>query len=240
MIKINSVTKNFKPSIKNPLIKAVSKLSLNIHKNQTLGIIGPNGAGKTTLLKMILGFIKPDKGSIQINGKNPQNYKSREKTGYLSENPYYYDNLTLDELFLFSFQTSKVDEYDFKKKADYLLEKTNLLSVRKLRLSSYSKGMLQKAGICLALINDPDLIIFDEPTSGLDPIARKIVCDIILNLKNKNKTIIICSHILNDIEKLCDQVIIMANGKIKAKYLKKDLIKDKRDLEQIFMETVMV
>ncbi|OQY00362.1 MAG: ABC transporter [Desulfobacteraceae bacterium 4572_130] len=239
MIKINSVTKNFKSGIKKSLIKAVNELSFNIHKNKTLGIIGPNGAGKTSLLKMILGFIKPDKGFIEINEKSPMDYKSRGKTGYLPENPYYYDNLTLNELFLFSFQITKTNKYDFKKRADYLLKKTGLLSVRKAKLSSYSKGMLQKAGICLALINNPDLIIFDEPTSGLDPIARKILSDIILDLKNKNKTIIICSHILNDIEKLCDQIIIMADGKIKAKYLKKDLVKNKTDLEQVFIETVM-
>jgi len=238
MIKIDSVIKNFKSDIGRAEVKAVRGISLNVDKGGVFGIIGPNGAGKSTLLKMILGFTAPDSGSIEVNGLSPMVAESRKSMGYLPENPYYYDHLTTDELLQFSGRTAGMDGKIFKIRADRLLGITGLTEARGSRLSSYSKGMTQRAGLCFALIHDPEIVILDEPMSGLDPIGRKMVFDLILELKKNGKTVLFSSHILTDVEKLCDTIIIMAKGTIKGRHTKADIARDTRDLETIFLEAV--
>ncbi|WP_148214628.1 ABC transporter ATP-binding protein [Desulforapulum autotrophicum] len=238
MIKIKSVKKTFKSDIGRPEIKAVQGISLQVDKGQIFGIIGPNGAGKSTLLKMILGFAAPNSGSIKINGLSPLDPESRDTMGYLPENPYYYDHLTTDELLLFCARTASMDKENFATRANQLLEITGLTEARRSKLSTYSKGMTQRAGLCFALIHDPDIVILDEPMSGLDPIGRKMVFDLIIDLKEKGKTVLFCSHILTDVEKLCDAITIMAKGKVKKQLTKAEISEDTRDLETIFLEAV--
>lgn len=238
MIQIDSVKKTFKSDIGRPEIRAVRGVTLQVGKGQILGIIGPNGAGKSTLLKMLLGFTTPDSGSIEIKGLSPLNPESRNAMGYLPENPYYYDHLTTDELLLFCGKTAGMDRELFKDRAAELLKITNLTEARGSKLSSYSKGMTQRAGLCFALIHDPKIVILDEPMSGLDPIGRKMVFDLIINLKARGKTVLFCSHILTDVEKLCDTITIMAEGKVRRDLTKADILLENRDLETIFLETV--
>jgi len=238
MIKLDSVKKTFKFDLGRPAIKAVQGITLRVDKGQILGIIGPNGAGKSTLLKMILGFTTPDSGSIEINGLSPFNPESRNAVGYLPENPYYYDHLTTDELLVFCGRTAGMDREVFKARTGELLRITGLTEARGSKLSTYSKGMTQRAGLCFALIHDPDIVILDEPMSGLDPIGRKMVFDLIIDLKARGKTVLFCSHILTDVEKLCDTITIMAKGTVRRQLTKTDMIQENRDLETIFLEAV--
>jgi ABC-2 type transport system ATP-binding protein len=238
MIKIDQIIKTFKSDLGRPKVRAVRGVSLQVDKGQILGIIGPNGAGKSTLLKMILGFTTPDSGSIEINGLSPLNPESRNAVGYLPENPYYYDHLTTDELLVFCGKTAGMDREIFKARSVELLRITGLTEARGSKLSSYSKGMTQRAGLCFALIHDPDIVILDEPMSGLDPIGRKMVFDLIIDLKERGKTVLFCSHILTDVEKLCDTITIMAKGKVRRQLTKTDMIQENRDLETIFLEAV--
>ena len=238
MIKTDKIIKTFKPDLGRPEIKAVQGVSLRVDRGKILGIIGPNGAGKSTLLKMILGFTAPDSGTIEINGLSPLNPESRNAMGYLPENPYYYDHLTTDELLDFCGKTAGIDNKEFAIRANQLLEITRLTEARRSKLSTYSKGMTQRAGLCFALIHDPDIVILDEPMSGLDPIGRKMVFDLIMDLKEKGKTVLFCSHILTDVEKLCDEIIIMAEGRVKRQLTRAEIIEEKRDLEAIFLEAV--
>lgn len=238
MIHIDSVYKTFKSDIGIPEIKAVKGVSLQVDRGKILGIIGPNGAGKSTLLKMILGFNAPDSGTIEINGLSPLNPESRNAMGYLPENPYYYDHLTTDELLDFCGKTAGMDKEKLATRADRLLEITRLTEARGSKLSSYSKGMTQRAGLCFALIHDPEIVILDEPMSGLDPIGRKMVFDLIIDLKERGKTVLFCSHILTDVEKLCDTITIMAKGRVLQKLTREDIFQENRDLETIFLEAV--
>ena len=209
-----NVSKRYRTSFSRKLVHAVTDLSLNIEKGEIFGIIGPNGAGKSTLLKMLMGFIRPSDGSITVLGESPQNPKTKRFIGYLPENPYYYDHLSAEELMRFSARTSGVPNDEMEERVDKLIDAMSLEHARKRKLRGYSKGMTQRAGICFALISDPQLVILDEPMSGLDPVGRKDVVDLVLDLKRSGKTVLFCSHILNDVQKLCDRMAIMNKGRL--------------------------
>lgn len=223
---------------------AVRGISFDVARGEIFGIIGPNGAGKSTLLKMLMGFLRPDQGKILLNGRNPVDPTSRACVGYLPENPYYYDHLSAVELMKFSAAAAGMSSLEAKNRIEPLLERVNLQASAKRKMRSYSKGMTQRAGLCFALVHDPDILILDEPMSGLDPLGRKMVVDLILDLKNEGKTILFCSHILSDVERLCDRMAIMANGKL-HKILHKDDLNTKQDqdnnplpLESIFLKVI--
>lgn len=217
-------------------MRAVSDVSFEINRGEIFGIIGVNGAGKSTIIKMIQGFIKPDSGDISINNKNPSDPISRKKMGYLPENPYFYTNLTALELLQFSTSASGVPNQPAMERIEQLLKTVDLYSFKKQRLKTFSKGMTQRAGICFALVHDPEVIVLDEPMSGLDPLGRKMVIDLILNLRKKGKTILFCSHILNDVERICDRVAVMDKGYLKQIYAKKDF--GSKTMEEIFLSTI--
>jgi ABC-2 type transport system ATP-binding protein len=214
-ILFDNVHKTFVSSFPRKKVQAVSGFNLEVQPGEILGIVGPNGAGKSTVLKMLMGFIRPSAGSITVLNNTPDNPKTRQKIGYLPENPYYYDHLSAEELMRFSAVTSGIKPAEIQENIEHLLETMNLAHARKRKLRSYSKGMIQRAGICFALIHDPQLVILDEPMSGLDPVGRKLVVDLILQLKKEGKTVLFCSHILNDVERLCDRMAIMAGGELK-------------------------
>jgi len=211
---LSSVSKTYKPGLFKKPVQAVNDLSLNVSHGTVYGLVGPNGAGKSTTIRLLLGLIRPDSGSILFSGKLLKESTVQSEIGYLPENPYLYDHLTLAELLNFCGQTSALSISDTHERGQVLMAKLNLLEVQKRPLRTFSKGMLQRAGICFALLHDPSVVILDEPMSGLDPIGRKMVFDLIVELKQQGKTIFFCSHILNDVERLCDQIGLMNNGRL--------------------------
>ena len=229
-ILFNEVHKTFTTSFSRKKVRAVIDLTLTVEMGEVIGIVGPNGAGKSTALKMLMGFVRPDRGEITVLGSSPENPKVRFKTGYLPENPYYYDHLSAEELMRFSARTCGMNGQQTEKNVDRLLRLMGLEHARKRKLRTYSKGMTQRAGICFSLVHDPQLVIFDEPMSGLDPTGRKRVVDLVLSLKAEGKAVLFCSHILNDVERLCDRVVIMSGGRLRRVMTRQDLASYHKEL----------
>ena len=226
IIELRSVSKIYNPGLFKKKVRAVDNLSLDIYQGQVFGLIGPNGAGKSTTIRMLLGLIRPDSGSILFRGKPLGAATIQREIGYLPENPYLYDHLTLLELLNFCGRTSGLDANQIKLRGHELMEKLDLLEARKRPLRTFSKGMLQRAGVCFALLHDPSIVILDEPMSGLDPIGRKMVFDLIMKLKQQGKTIFFCSHILNDVERLCDRIGLMNKGRLIKEFEREDFLQN--------------
>lgn len=203
-----------KVRLKNRRVAALNGLSLDIEEGETFGLLGPNGAGKTTTLKILMGLIFPTSGEAYIMGKPLGDKRVKEQIGFLPENPYFYDYLKGWEFLNYYGQLYGMTKFDRRKKIDELLELVGLSNAANLPLKGYSKGMLQRIGLAQALLNDPKVVFLDEPQSGLDPFGRKEIRDIILNLKEKGKTVFFSSHILADAEMICDRVGILSGGKL--------------------------
>lgn len=215
-IDIKDLTKIYRRKV-TQRVTALNRLNLSINHGEIFGFLGPNGAGKSTTIKLILDIIKPSSGTVSIFGIPSMNPRSRERIGYLPENPCFYDYLTAKELLLYTAKNHNLvcKNGSISKKIDDVLDRLGLLKVKDTRLRKYSKGMVQRAGIAQAVISDPDLLILDEPASGLDPIGRKLVSDIMLEQKQAGKTIFFSSHILHDVETICDRVGIVIKGELK-------------------------
>jgi len=210
-LEIKDLYKSFKSGFLGKKIKVLKGISLDVKKGEIFGYLGPNGAGKTTTLKCILGLLFPDKGNINIFGYSHLSAISKQKTGFLPENPYFYDYLTASEFLNFY---SKLFPKQKTQDPDALLNLVGLKENSTTQLRKFSKGMLQRIALAQALLNDPELVLLDEPLGGLDPIGRKEIRDIILDLKQKGKTVFLSSHILQDIEMICDRVAILVNGSL--------------------------
>jgi ABC-2 type transport system ATP-binding protein len=221
-ISIESISKTYNPGLFKKNVQAVKDLTLDIKKGEIYGLIGPNGAGKSTTIRVLLGLIRPDKGDILFRGEPLQQIKFQGEIGYLPENPYLYDYLTLKEVLEFCGKTSGCSKSYRDERIVELAEKLRLSEALNRPLRTYSKGMLQRAGICFALLHDPAIVILDEPMSGLDPLGRKLVIDIVLELKEKGKTVFFCSHILSDVERLCDRMGVLVKGQLVKTFEKKD------------------
>lgn len=191
-------------------------LSLEVEEGQIFGLVGPNGSGKTTTLKLLLGLIFPDSGSGQILGLNLGDPASRERIGFLPEEPYYYDHLNALELLRFYGGLFGMGGPTLEDRIKELLELAGMWDRRFIRVRNYSRGMRQRIGVAQALINDPDLVFMDEPTSGLDPIGAMQIREVIIKIRERGKTVFLCSHLLKEMEPLCDQVAILARGQLKA------------------------
>jgi len=211
-ISFNKISKSFRYGRKR--VRVVTDLSLEIHQNEIFGFLGPNGAGKSTSIKMLLNFIKPDTGHISINGLSVKKENFQKHIGFLPETPCFYENLTGMETLRFAGKASGIDNAAIKDKSIAVLNRLNLEKAGDHRINTYSKGMKQRLGIALSLIHDPDIFILDEPMSGLDPMGRRLITDVILELKQKGKTVFFSSHILSDIERLCDRVGILNKGRL--------------------------
>ncbi len=216
VIEIKNLNKEFSTDFWKPKVQAIQDVSFEVKKGEIFGLVGPNGAGKTTTLKVLMGLLRATSGEALINGVSVMKTNARNELGYLPENAYYYDFLKTEEVLDFYGRLFGLSKKARKKKTDELLEWVGLSHRRGVRLRAFSKGMLQRIGLAQALVNDPALVVLDEPMSGLDPIGRKEVRDIIVNLANMGKTILFSSHILSDVEVLCDRVAILINGQVKA------------------------
>jgi len=223
---LTSVSKTYKPGLFKKPVLAVDCLDLKIPHGGVYGLVGPNGAGKSTTIRMLLGLVRPDSGSILFRGKLLKESTIQREIGYLPENPYLYDHLSLVELLNFCGQTSALSFRDIQDRSQILITKLNLLEVQKIPLRTFSKGMLQRAGICFALLHNPSIVIFDEPMSGLDPIGRKMVFDLIMELRQQGKTIFFCSHVLSDVERLCDRIGLMNKGRLIKQFDRKDFLQN--------------
>ncbi len=208
-IKVGSLIKRYKKSFK--YINALNNVSFSVKNGSILGILGPNGAGKTTLLKILTGIIDADSGSINILGTTNIE-KTKKHIGFLPENPVFFKNITAYELLEFSLNI--IGTNNVNNKVEDTLEFVALFDNKNEKVRSFSKGMIQRLGIAQAIIHSPKIIILDEPMSGLDPIGRKLVKDMILRKKKEGATILFSTHNLDDIESLCDDVILIKNGEI--------------------------
>ena len=214
-LSIRDLTKSYRTAFLRKRFIALNNLNLNIENGQVLGILGPNGAGKTTLFKLILGLIYPDKGKIQFWEKPGNSYMERDDVGYLPEHPYFYTYLTAAESLDFYGRLFNLSRPLRKQRIEELLTLVGLDFAKNRQLRKFSRGMMQRLGIAQALINDPKLLILDEPMSGLDPFGRKEMRDIIINCRDQEKTVIFSSHILSDVEMICDKVAILSKGELK-------------------------
>ncbi len=238
MIAIKGISKEFKEGITGKRVAALQNLDLEIQKGEVFGFLGPNGAGKSTTIKILMNLIFSDTGTVEINNRNVQDPDARRIVGYLPENPYFYDYLTAEELLWFGGRTSGMSSRAIHERTDLLLHKVDLEQARKRPLRTYSKGMAQRAGLSLALIHDPEVVILDEPMSGLDPIGRKMVGDLLIELKGQGKTVFFSSHILNDIERFSDRAGIIIGGRLRLVDSLSSLLSGDKNLEDVFMREV--
>lgn len=202
----------------NKKVPSLNSVSLTVYEGETFGLLGQNGAGKTTLLKTLLGIVRASSGRGTVLGASLGDRTVKQRIGYLPENPYFYDYLTGWEVLNFTGDLFGIERSHQRKRIPELLDLVGLArsAAKKKQLRQYSKGMLQRIGMAQALINDPDLVFLDEPMSGLDPLGRYQMREIILSLKSQGKTIFFNSHVLSDVEKICDRVALLAKGELIA------------------------
>ncbi|MCX6565960.1 MAG: ABC transporter ATP-binding protein [Candidatus Aminicenantes bacterium] len=211
-----------------PKTKEVLKgVSFSVAEGEIFGYLGPNGAGKTSTIKCVLGLIFPDAGTISLFGRSPLDPRSKDKVGFLPENPYFYDYLTGREFLDFYAQLFRVEKAERAGRIDRLLKLVDLERAADLQLRKFSRGMLQRVGLAQALINEPEFVILDEPLGGLDPLGRKEIRDIILGLRDAGRTVLFTSHILQDIEMICDHVAIIVGGRVLNQGCLSDLVSEK-------------
>ena len=195
---------------------ALRALNVEIRKGEIFGLLGPNGSGKTTTIKLLLGLLFPTEGEAFLFGRPAADVRKNERIGYLPEESYLYRFLDAEETLDFYGRLFTLDPAVRRRRAQELIEKVGLKADRKRTLREYSKGMRQRIGLAQALINDPDLVILDEPTSGLDPLGARWMKDLIVDLRNAGKTVIMCSHRLEDVQDICDRIAILAEGELQA------------------------
>ena len=213
-LSVEGIKKSFRSDMLFSSREVLHEVSFFGGEGEILGFLGPNGAGKTTTIKIILGLLKQDSGSVRIFGKPAGNKDSLSRIGYLPENPYFYPHLSLTEFLRLCGGLSGISKKKLEARCAEMIKLVGLEGHERKKIKSFSKGMLQRAGLAQAILHDPDLLILDEPFSGLDPIGRKAVRDIILDLRKQGKTIFFSSHILPDMEALCDRTVIINNGVI--------------------------
>jgi ABC-2 type transport system ATP-binding protein len=209
------LTKVFSDFWGRPKVTALQDLSLIVRPGEVFGLLGPNGSGKTTTIKLLLGLLYPTRGQAMILGCPPRDVRVKARIGYLPEESYLYPFLNAEETLDFYGRLFHLAPADRRRRAESLLELVGLHVEKGRAIREYSKGMARRIGIAQALINDPDLIILDEPTSGLDPIGSREVKDLILRLKQRGKTILLCSHLLADVEEVCDRIAILYGGRLR-------------------------
>jgi ABC-2 type transport system ATP-binding protein len=233
-VDILNFNKVYTSSFGNKKVYALTDFSLTVSGGTIFGLLGPNGAGKTTLIKLLLGITFPDSGNARLLNQDFQNINVKRKIGYLPENHKYPNYLKGGEVLRFYGKLSGLDGKELEYRVDSLLDLMNLARWKNSKVKTYSKGMMQRLGLAQAMINDPDLIFLDEPTDGVDPIGRKEIRDILIELKNKGKTIFINSHILSEVELITDNVGILNKGKLLKEGTVKELTEKKEEYRVSF------
>lgn len=225
-IRIQGLTKDFTIGMRGVKLRAVDGLDLEIGDNEIFGLIGPNGSGKSTTIKIILGLLQASVGQCEIYGKPSHTVEARRSVGFLPEAPYFYRYLSGRELVRFYARICGVPRAKIKEQVDSVIELVGMTEAAHRRVATYSKGMLQRIGLAQALVHDPQLVILDEPTAGVDPLGAAAIADIIRELKRRGKTILLSSHLLAQIEGLCDRVAILHRGKLVREGRVDDLVED--------------
>lgn len=207
-----------------PTVRAVENLNLNVRRGEIFGLLGPNGSGKTTTIKLVLGLIFPTSGTVRILGADPRDVDAKQKIGYLPEESYLHRFLNAEETLDFYGRLFDLPAKVRKERTLALLERVGLMHARRRMLREYSKGMVRRVGLAQCLINDPELILLDEPTSGMDPIGSREIKDLILDLKKQGKTVLLSSHLLADVEDVCDRIAMLYRGRLQLEGRVADLL----------------
>jgi ABC-2 type transport system ATP-binding protein len=215
VLRLEGLARSFRGHLGIGRTVAVENLDLDVAPGQIFGLLGPNGAGKTTTLKMILGLIRPERGSVRLFGLPPSDPRARARVGFLPENPYFYDYLTAEEFLDFYARLDGLARDERRERVGELLARVGLSGRGRTPLRKFSKGMTQRLGMAQAILAEPDLLILDEPMSGLDPVGRREVRDLILAQRAAGKTVFFSSHILQDAEMICDRVAILVGGRLR-------------------------
>jgi ABC-2 type transport system ATP-binding protein len=224
IVSVRGLTKVFKDFWGRPKARAVDNVDFEVRQGEVFGLLGPNGSGKSTTVKLMLGLLYPTKGRIEVFGHSPRHVATKSRIGYLPEESYLYRYLNSHETLDFFGNLFRLPRADRKDRTEQLLEMVGLSQTRMRAVGEFSKGMQRRIGLAQALINDPDLVILDEPTAGLDPIGCREVKDLILALARRGKTVILSSHLLSDVEDVCDRVVIYYGGKVQAMGTLRDLL----------------
>jgi len=235
-VTVENLTKVFKSGLGQQAFVAVRDLSLTVEKGEVYGLIGPNGSGKSTTMKAILGLLSPTLGKTTIFGKSSIEVESRRDVGFLPENPYFYKHLSGLETLLFYGRLCSMSGRDLQDKAREMLILTGLEDATHRRVAGFSKGMLQRLGLAQALLHKPRLIILDEPTAGVDPAGSRKIRDLIMGFKERGITVLVTSHLLEQIQEVCDRVGIMAHGRMVREGKLDDLIAVKNETELILAD----
>ena len=230
-VRIENLTKIFPVPLRRQRVTAVRNLSFEVHPGEVYGLLGPNGSGKSTTLKILLGLVTPNQGRAMIFGQDSRDYHSRRDVGFLPENPYFYKFLTAAETLRFYGKVCGMGGTILNKRIDELIHLVGLEDARDRRIGGFSKGMLQRIGLAQALIQDPRLVVLDEPTAGVDPAGSHQIRDLILDLKKRGKTVLLTSHLLEQVQEICDRVGIMARGEMIREGALADLVSVKNQTE---------
>lgn len=230
-VRTEGLTKVYKDFWRRKSVSALTNLNLNIERGEIFGLLGPNGSGKTTTVKLLLGLLFPTSGKSWLLGYSSVDLKVKSKIGFLPEESYLYKFLNAEEILDFYGKLFDIPKIERKLRIDKLIHDVGLNPYRKRPLSQYSKGMLRRIGLAQAIINDPDLVILDEPTSGLDPIASREIKDLILDFKRQGKTVILCSHLLADVQNICDRIAILNKGVLQVMGNVRELLSQKDVIE---------
>ena len=240
MITFENVWKRYARELSRPAPPALQDLSFSLEGGHTLGLIGANGAGKSTSIRLLMDFIRPDRGTIRLFDRPAADLRLRNRIGYLPETASFPANLTILDLLRFTGASCGMATRLWQERGEQLLHELGIWTARKKRLRTYSKGMQQRANFVLALLNDPDLLVLDEPMSGLDPIGRGQIIDLIQRLKGEGKTILFCSHILGDVDRLVDQLLVLHQGRMLFHGLPGELMaaQGAADIESAFLALI--
>ena len=238
VVRVTDLVKDFQVGFRMRRRRVLSNVSFSALEGEIFGFVGPNGAGKTTTLKILMGLIRPTSGSASILGRNVAESEFRDQIGFLPENPYFYPFLTAREILDFYARLSGVEAHRRAERVDELLAMVHLTHAADMRLKTFSKGMLQRVGVAQALIQDPSVVFLDEPMSGLDPIGRREIRELILALRAAGKTVFMNTHILSDVELICDRVAIIVKGEIRRQGSMLELVGDGSASAQIVVSAL--
>lgn len=219
------LSKVFRDFWMRPKAKALDRVEIQVFRGEIFGLLGPNGSGKSTLIKILLGLLFPTSGRAAIFGRDPRNLVIKDRIGYMPEESYLYRYLNAEETLMFYGRLFNLPKAECRHRVELLLEMVGLTNQKRRPIVEYSKGMARRIGLAQALINDPDLVFLDEPTTGLDPIGTREIKDLILELRKQGKTVVLCSHLLSDVEDVCDRVAVLYGGRVRRLGRMEDLLR---------------